>query len=88
MHACRMAPHKDCVVQATHALVLCRPTYVSSRAYAPLAAPECGEQQLADALTTWVPAHLQPVPGNNTVVPMAAAAAAAAGPQMPLARCS
>jgi len=52
--ASRMAPSRDCVVQPTHALVVCRPTSISSHSYVPLeAAPSQEQLRLQEALAAW-----------------------------------
>lgn len=63
--ACRMAPSKDCLVQPTHALVVCRPTNISSHSYEPLAVPPSpAELKLQEALATWVGPQL-PFPRSD-----------------------
>lgn len=55
-----MAPSRDCVVQPTHALVVCRPTSISSHSYVPLeAAPSPEQLRLQEALAAWtgLPGH-------------------------------
>lgn len=66
MCVCRMAPSKDCFVQASHALVICRPTSISSHAYVPLAAaPSKAELKLQEALATWVGPHGRSMHGGD-----------------------
>jgi hypothetical protein len=80
-----MAPSKDCLVQPTHALVVCRPTTFSSHGYAPLPAPpSTADLKLQEALATWVCPQL-PFPRSDEwqldVTPVSTFDAAAAAKQ-------
>jgi hypothetical protein len=61
-----MAPNKHCLVQPSHALVICRPTSISSHSYGPLAAaPSRAELKLQEALATWVGPHGRSMHGGD-----------------------
>ncbi|KAF6266640.1 hypothetical protein COO60DRAFT_7439 [Scenedesmus sp. NREL 46B-D3] len=75
-----MAPCRDCVVLGSQALIICRPTTISSRAYHPLAQPPDMAEMLqrhSHTVQNWA---RQPAVGRQGTAQWGPAAMAAGGP--------